>query len=64
MEDICQSRPFNETTSVEILDVRFGVFRLIGLKTILPTHSKILQLKLIRQRARIDGVAHRLQETR
>jgi hypothetical protein len=39
-------------------------FRPIGLETILPTHSKNLQLKLIRRRARSDGAAHRLQETR
>jgi hypothetical protein len=38
--------------------------RPIGLETILPTHSKNLQLKLIRRRARSDGGAHRLQETR
>jgi len=43
--------------------VRFAVFRLIGLETIPPTHSKNLQLKLIRRRARSDGAAHRLQET-
>jgi hypothetical protein len=65
MEGISQSRPFNETTSLEnSRRVRFGVFRPIGLETIVATHSKNLQLKPIRRRARTDGAAHRLQETR
>jgi hypothetical protein len=49
MEGISQSRPFNETTSLEILDAYASVFfRPIGLKTIGPTHSKNLQWKPVR----------------
>jgi hypothetical protein len=64
MQGISQSGPFNEATWLEILDAFASVYPSIGLETMLPTHWKNLQLKIIRRRARSDGAAHRLQETR